>query len=91
MLILEALEKASVQRGLMRGDKVAIGLIGFDFLLQHTPLGDSRIYQVRLSGCRWLGDSSDMKQGNEADMIESTLNPMEIATKSGSGNWLVLA
>lgn len=31
-----------------------------------------------------------MKQGNEADMIELTLNPIRIARKSASGRWITL-
>ena len=86
----EALETAASAAGTVRANQIIISAVGFDLLIQHTPLGDSRIYTAKLSGCRFLGDSSDMKQGNEADMIELTLNPIEIATKSITGNWIVL-
>ena len=91
MLLAEAIEVAAEALGLIRGNQVIIGGLSFDLLLQHTPLGDTRIYTTKLSGCRFLGDSSDMKQGNEADLIELTLNPIEIATKSKTGKWLVIA
>jgi hypothetical protein len=91
MILLEAIEAAAVALGRVRDDKVMIGGIDFDVLLQHTPLGDSRIYSVKLTGCSLDGDSSDMKQGSETDLIELVLNPLEIATKSATGNWLVLA
>jgi len=92
MQLVEAIETAALALGQTRGDRVIIGGIEFDALIQHSPLGDSRIYAVKLTGCSLDGDSSDMKQGNEADMIELTLNPIEIATKSGvTGNWVVLA
>ena len=91
MLMLEAIEAAAITLGLVRDDKVIIGGVDFDVTLQHTPLGDTRIYMVKLTGCSLDGDSSDMKQGNEADLIELTLNPLEIATKSSTGNWLVIA
>ncbi len=90
MLMLEAVETAAVSLGRVRDDKVAIGSVDFDVLIQHTPLGDSRIYAVKLTGCSLDGDSSDMKQGNEFDVIELVLNPLEIATKSSTGQWLVL-
>lgn len=90
MMLMEALEAAAIAANMVRGDSVIISGISFDVLLQHTPFGDSRIYAARLTGCRFLGDSSDMKQGNEADMIEITLNPIEIATRSKTGKWLVL-
>jgi hypothetical protein len=91
MLILETIEEIALALNRTRDDKVIIGGIDFDVVIQHTPLGDSRIYAVKLSGCSLDGDSSDMKQGNEADMIELVLNPMEISVKSATGKWLVYA
>ncbi len=88
--LMEALEVAAASAGLVRGNEVIISGVSFDILVQHTPLGDSRIYTAKLSGCRFLGDSYDNKQGNEADMIELTLNPIKIATKSATGQWIVL-
>lgn len=88
--LMEGLEIAAVAAGAIRGNEVMISGVRFDILIQHTPLGSSRIYTTKLSGCRYLGDSSDMKQGNEADMIELTLNPVRIARKSLSGRWIVL-
>ena len=89
-VFIEALEKAAIAKGLVRGNEVAISGVRFDLLIQHTPLGSSRIYAKKLSGCRYLGGSDDMKEGNEADKIEVTLNPIKIATKSSTGNWIVL-
>jgi hypothetical protein len=91
MALLEAIEQAAIELGQVRGDEVIIGGIDFDVLLQHSPLGDPRIYTTKLKGCSLDGDSSDMKQGNEADLIELVLNPIKILTKSASGKWLVIA
>ncbi len=91
MGILEGIETAAVALGLVRDDQVIIGGVDFDVLLQHSPLGSSRIYTVKLVGCSLDSDSSDMKQGNEADMIEMGLNPMDILVKSATGQWLVIA
>ncbi len=88
--LVEALEVAAMAAGQIRGNEVIISGVSFDILVQHTPLGDSRIYTAKLSGCRFLGDSYDHKQGNEAEMVELTLNPIKIATKSATGQWIVL-
>lgn len=88
--LMEALEEAAESAGLTRGDEVYISGVAFDILVQHTPLGSERIYETKLEGCRFLGDSSDMKQGNEADMIELVLNPMKVLTKSKTGKWIAL-
>ncbi len=91
MMLAEAIEAKAVELGQVRDDKVIIAGIDFDLLLQHTPLGETRIYRVKLVGCSLDADSSDMKQGNEADMIELGLNPLEIQVQSASGKWLVFA
>lgn len=70
--------KALIEKAPLRGNQRKIGVVGFDILIQHTPPGESEIYQVKIKGCRFLGDSDDMKEGNEADKIEITLNPIEI-------------
>lgn len=89
-VLTENLEKAAAALGLTRGDEVAISGVRFGILAQWTPLGSSRIYQTRLTGCRFLGDSNDNKQGTDADTIEITLNPIKIATMSATGKWIVL-
>ena len=86
----EAIEVAALAAGAVRGNEVILSGVRFDVLVQHTPLGSSDIYETKLSGCRYLGDSDDMKQGNEADTVEVTLNPIKVARKSSTGRWLVL-
>ncbi|OFX05628.1 MAG: hypothetical protein A3E78_14490 [Alphaproteobacteria bacterium RIFCSPHIGHO2_12_FULL_63_12] len=86
----EAIEVAALAAGETRGNQVIISGVAFDILIQHTPFGDSRIYEAKLSGCRYSGDGSDSKQGNEPDMIELNLSPIEISTKSSTGAWIVL-
>ncbi len=88
--LMEALEEAAEAAGLTRDDEVYISGVAFDILIQHTPLGSDRIHEAKLVGCRFLGDASDMKQGNDADMIELTLNPIKILTKSSTGKWITL-
>ncbi len=88
--LLEALEAAAEALGQVRDDEVIISGIEFDVIFQHTPLNDTRIYAVKLVGCRFMGDASDMKAGNEADMIEQTFNPRKILTKSKTGKWLAI-
>lgn len=61
-----------------RGNQVIISLVPFDIQIQHTPPGEVEIYNVLIKGCRYLGDADDMKEGNDADKVELTLNPIEI-------------
>lgn len=74
----------NLMKGLMaqaptRGNQVVISLPAFDILIQHTPPGESEIYQVKIKGCRYLGESDDMKEGMDPDKVEINLNPIEIA------------
>lgn len=75
---LRNLIKSLVKNAPTRGNQVLISLVSFDIMIQHTPPGEVEIYQTKIKGCRYLGDSDDMKEGNEADKIEVTLNPIEI-------------
>lgn len=75
---LRKLIKALMAQAPTRGNQKVISLVSFDVLIQHTPPGETEIYVTKLKGCRYLGDSDDMKEGNEADKIEVTLNPIEI-------------
>jgi len=63
----------------IRGNQRRISLVAFDFVVQHTPQGGTDIYETHMKGCRYLGDSDDMKEGPEADKIEVNVNPIEIA------------
>jgi hypothetical protein len=47
-------------------------------MIQHTPPDELEIYQTKIKGCRYLGESDDMKEGTDADQLEVTLHPMEI-------------
>lgn len=62
-----------------RGNQLILSGVAFNINIQHTPPGETEIYHVRIKGCRYLGDADDMKEGNDADKLEITLNPIEIA------------
>jgi hypothetical protein len=76
---LRRLVKSLMAKAPTRGNQVVISLVSFDILIQHTPPGETEIYTTKIKGCRYLGDADDMKEGNEADKVEVTLNPIEIA------------
>jgi hypothetical protein len=63
----------------MRANQAAISLVSFDVMIQHTPPGELTIYETKLAGCRYLGDSDDMKEGSDPDHIEVSLNPIYVA------------
>lgn len=72
------LVRGLVKKAPERGNQKMISLVGFDILIQHTPPGESDIYVAKIKGCRLLGRSWTFAEGNDADKVEVTLNPMEI-------------
>ncbi len=80
---LRRLIKALMSKAPTRGNQRLISLVGFDILVQHTPPGETEIYVSKLKGCRYLSDADDMKEGNEPDKVELTLNPIEIVNIIG--------
>lgn len=55
-----------------------ISLVGFDVLIQHTPPGESNIYNVKISGCCVIGRSHDMSEGTDPEKVEIPLSVMVI-------------
>lgn len=76
---LRQLIKALMAVADTRGNQVIISNVPFDIMVQHTPPGETEIYEVKIKGVRYLGDSDDMKEGSDPDKVEVTLDPIEIA------------
>lgn len=76
---MRKLVKGLIAKAPTRGNQAIISLVSFDIVVQHTPPGESEIYEVHIKGCRYLGDDDDMKEGTDPDTLEVTLNPIEIA------------
>jgi hypothetical protein len=55
-----------------------ISLVGFDILIQHTPPGETGIFNVKIAGCRIVGRSADMTEGADPEKIEIPVNCMLI-------------
>lgn len=61
----------------VRGNQIRIGLIRFDVDVMHSPPGVADISHARMKGCRLLGYTDDMAEGNDADQIEIPVKPAE--------------
>lgn len=70
--------KALKEQAPTRGNQKVVGVVAFDILIQHTPIGEEEIYTRKLKGCRYAGSSHDNKEGNDADQVEVTLDVLEI-------------
>jgi len=71
-------------RGLMplapvRGNQRLVSLVHFQVQVQHTPPGSVEIFEYRIKGCRLMGRALNGSEGTDADTVEVSLNPIEIA------------
>lgn len=64
--------------GLVRGNQVAISLVHFDIQVQHTPPGSVEIFDRRLRGCRFTGDTMNAAEGTDAQQVEVPLHIKKI-------------
>jgi hypothetical protein len=55
-----------------------VSLVHMGVQIQHTPPGDTEIYDRRWKGVRILGDTHDNAEGVEADQIEVPVSIIEI-------------
>lgn len=62
-----------------RGNQRLISLVHFNVQIQHTPPGSDDIFEVRIKGCRYTARNLNGSEGTDADVVEVTLNPIEIA------------
>lgn len=58
----------------VRGNQRAMGLVQFDLIIQHTPHNNPDIFEVRLKGVYFLGDSMSHAEGTDADKVEVALS-----------------
>jgi hypothetical protein len=60
-----------------------IGLVGFDLIFQLTPPRETRIYTIKIAGCRVAGRTFDFGEGPDAPKIEIPLDIMFIEEDDG--------
>ena len=74
----------------LRGDERVLSLVHFDVQYQFTPPGSTRIYDRRLLGCRYLGDTLAASEGTDAQPVDIMLNPLRIIQINSNGEKTVL-
>jgi len=90
---LEKLQSAlaSSPLAVTRGDEVDVSTVPFDILIMWSMPGDAQIRQVRLLGCRLLGDDATYTEGDEPNKSAVDLNPISIGRwNEAAGKWITL-
>jgi hypothetical protein len=62
-----------------RGNERMISLVHFNIIWQYSVLGDPQIYERRMKGCRWMGDTMNDTEGSDPQEVEVPLSVMQIA------------
>lgn len=89
--LIDNLATIAIALGRVDADGAArISLVGFDVLIQHTPVDQSWITEKKIMGCRVLSDAGSHAEGTDADTHEVSLNPVKVMRKTKSGKWVVL-
>jgi hypothetical protein len=76
--LLRELAKVAAAKGFVRGNQVGYSLVHFGIEVQFSVPNDSEIYQYRIKGCRLTGRSIKVKESIDAQLVECSLNPLEI-------------
>lgn len=76
---IRRLVAAAESQGHTRGNEILISLVHFDFQWLYTPPGSALIFERRLYGCRYMGDTMNTAEGIDADQVECPLSVIKIA------------
>ena len=74
LAFIEKLIDIAISKGFVENGEAIYGQVGFDILIQHTPLGSTGILQVELVGCRLAKDAASYAEGTDADKNELELS-----------------
>jgi hypothetical protein len=55
-----------------------ISLVHFNLIWQYSVLGDVEIYERRMKGCRWMGDTMNDTEGSDPQEVEVPLSVMQV-------------
>lgn len=73
---IEKLMDIAIAKGFVVNGECKFGMVSFDILIQHTPLGSTGIRQIELLGCQVSKDAASYAEGTDADK-----NDLEIVVK----------
>lgn len=71
---VEKLIDIAIAKGFVENGEAKYGMVAFDIIIQHTPLGATGIRQVELLGCQLSKDAASYAEGTDADKNELELS-----------------
>lgn len=76
---IEKLIDIAIAKGFVENGEAKYGMVSFDILVQHTPLGSTGIRQVELLGCQLAKDAASYAEGSDADKNDLELSVKRVA------------
>jgi hypothetical protein len=73
-----------------RGNQRIYGLVHFGLQIQHTPPGSVEIFEYRIKGCRITGRVLNGTEGDDVDVVELPLSPIEIVDVIDGVEYVIL-
>jgi hypothetical protein len=70
--------RALLAKAPRRGNQALISRVFFDISYKYTVDGDPEIYERKLKGCRYAGDTMNTTEGTDADKVEVPIRVREI-------------
>lgn len=77
-VFLSKLIDIAIAKGYVDSGEALYGMVGFDIIVNHTPLGGDGIRTVEILGCVLAKDAASHSEGTDADKNEIELNCVRV-------------
>ena len=78
LILIEALIDAAIAKGYVVNGIARYGMVAFDLIVQHTPLGGIGISKTEVLGCKLSEDKGEYAEGTDADKTEYPLSVLDV-------------
>lgn len=88
--LIEALIDAAIAKGYVANGIAKYGMIAFDLVVQHTPLGGEGIQKTEVLGCKLSGNKGEFAEGTDPDKTELGLSIIDVVRTINSKRGSIL-
>lgn len=76
--LIEALIDAAIAKGYVENGIAKYGMVAFDLVVQHTPLGGLGVQKTEVLGCKLSGNKGEFAEGTDPDKSEVGLSILDV-------------
>lgn len=77
-ILIEGLIDAAIALGFVENGIAKYGMVPFDLVVQHTPLGGVGIQKTEVLGCKLAGNKGEFAEGVDPDKTELPLSILDV-------------